>query len=194
MDLNFEHCYHAVKQRDPQYDGSFFTAVKSTGIFCRPICPAITPKPQNCHFFLSAAAALEAGFRPCLRCRPETAPNSPAWNGVKTTVSRALRLIDEGALDQDDIEHFSERLGVGSRHLRRLFAKYVGASPTQVARARRVLTAKKLISDSDYSMTEIAMKSGFKSVRQFNHTIQQLYGRSPSSLRKAGLTNQEIKS
>jgi len=145
MDLDFEQCYRAVKQRSAEFDGRFFTAVTSTGIFCRPVCPAITPKPQNCQFYVSAAAALEAGFRPCLRCRPETAPHSPAWNGVRTTVSRALKLIEEGALDQSDIEQLSERLGVGSRHLRRLFAQYVGASPTQVARARRVLTAKKLI-------------------------------------------------
>lgn len=192
MDLDFDQCYRAIKQRDTDYDGSFFTAVTSTGIFCRPVCPAITPKPQNCQFFLSAAAALEAGFRPCLRCRPETAPHSPAWNGVRTTVSRALKLIEEGALDHSDIEQLAERLGVGSRHLRRLFAQYVGASPTQVARARRVLTAKKLITDSRLPMTEIALKAGFKSIRQFNHTIQQLYGQPPSSLRNRAVDTQEI--
>ena len=189
-DLDFEDCYRAVKDRDPSFDGRFFTGVSSTGIFCRPICPAVTPKAKNCEFYPSAAAALEAGYRPCLRCRPETAPNSPAWNGVKTTVRRALKLIDQGALDEQDIESFSERLGIGSRHLRRLFSKYVGASPVQVARARRVLLAKRLITDTDHSMTEIAHRAGFASVRQFNYTFDKLYGRSPTELRRTNRTSQ----
>jgi len=185
MDLRFEDCYQAVRNRDKEFDGRFFTAVTTTGIFCRPVCPAVPPKPQNCTFFPSAAAALEAGFRPCLRCRPESAPDSPAWNGVKTTVSRALKLIDQGALDRQNIEDFSERLGVGSRHLRRLFARYVGASPLQVARARRVLLAKRLITDTEQYMADIALQAGFSSVRQFNHTFHKLYGRSPTELRAA---------
>lgn len=189
-DLKFEDCYLAVKNRDPSFDGRFFTGVASTGIFCRPVCPAVTPKAKNCEFYPSAAAAMEAGYRPCLRCRPETAPNSPAWNGVKTTVSRALKLIEQGALDEQDIETFAERLGVGSRHLRRLFTRHVGASPTQVARTRRVLLAKRLITDSSYSMTEIAHRAGFSSVRQFNHTFDKLYGRSPSELRRINRTMQ----
>ena len=184
VNLDFEDCYRAVKNRDSAFDGRFFTGVTSTGIFCRPVCPAVTPKAKNCKFYPSAAAALEAGYRPCLRCRPETAPNSPAWNGVKTTVSRALKLIDQGALDEQDIETFAERLGVGSRHLRRLFSRHVGASPLQVARARRVLLAKRLITDSNHPMTEIAHRAGFSSVRQFNYTFDKLYGRSPSELRR----------
>jgi len=190
MELQFEDCYKAVRKRDRGFDGQFFTGVTSTGIFCRPVCPAVTPKPENCTFYPSAAAALEAGFRPCLRCRPETAPNSPAWNGVKTTVSRALKLIDQGALDEQDVESFSERLGVGSRHLRRLFSRYVGASPLQVARARRVLLAKRLITDTQKSMADIALQSGFSSVRQFNHTFHNLYGKSPTELRAARGKNQ----
>ena len=184
--MNYDHqtCYDAVQRRDPGYDGVFFTGVSSTGIFCRPVCPAVTPKPENCTFYPSAAAALEAGYRPCLRCRPESAPNSPAWNGVRTTVSRALRLIDEGALDDATVTEFSERLGVSDRYLRKLFSEHVGASPLAVARARRVLAAKKLISDTDASMTDIASRAGFRSVRQFNHTFRSLYGRSPSELRR----------
>ena len=184
MAIDFDRCYEAVRNRNPAYDGRIFTGVTSTGIFCRPVCPAITPKPDNCRFFLSAAAALEAGFRPCLRCRPETAPGCPAWNGVGTTVTRALRLIDQGALDGRNVESLAGRLGVGSRHLRRLFSRFVGASPLQVARARRLLTAKRLITDTDRTMTDIALASGFSSVRQFNHTFSTVYGKKPSELRR----------
>lgn len=186
MELDFEDCYEAVRTRNPSFDGRFFTGVTSTGIFCRPVCPAVTPKAENCRFFPSAAAALEAGFRPCLRCRPESAPHSPAWNGVRTTVSRALRLIDQGALDEGDVESLAGRLGVGSRHLRRLFSRYVGASPLQVARARRLLTAKRLITDTNRPMSDIALASGFSSVRQFNHTFSSVYGKSPGAFRRTG--------
>ena len=126
-----------------------------------------------------------AGFRPCLRCRPESAPHSPAWNGVKTTVTRALKLIDEGALETQSIEELAQRLGVGDRYLRRLFAQYVGAGPKAVEQTRRVLRAKKLITDSDRSMTDIAHASGFRSIRQFNDTFRKLYGRPPTALRKS---------
>jgi len=190
MNLVFEDCYNAVKNRDPCWDGRFFTGVTSTGIFCRPVCPAVPPKPQNCQFFPSAAAALEAGFRPCLRCRPETAPHSPAWNGVKTTVSRALRLINEGALDKSTVADFAERLGIGERHLRRLFQDHVGASPLQVARAHRVMLAKRLITDTRMCMTEIAHEAGFSSIRQFNDTFRRLYDRSPSAIRESGKLKQ----
>ncbi len=186
MDIPFDECYEAVRTRNPEYDGCFFTGVISTGIFCRPICPAITPKAVNCRFFPSAVAALQAGFRPCLRCRPESAPNSPAWNGVRTTVSRALRLIDQGVLDDGGVESLAERLGIGSRYLRRLFARHVGASPTQVARSRRLLLAKQLLTDTNRTMSDIALASGFSSIRQFNHTFFRIYGKNPSSLRRTG--------
>ena len=185
MTLDFQTCYRAVQARDSHYDGRFFTGVTSTGIFCRPVCPAVRPKPEHCQFFASAAAAIEAGFRPCLRCRPESAPHSPAWNGVKTTVSRALKLIDQGALEAHGVEHLAQRLGVGERYLRRLFATHVGAGPKAVDRTRRVLLAKKLITDSNRSMTDIAHATGFRSIRQFNDTFHKLYGRPPSALRKA---------
>ncbi len=185
MLFDFDTCYDAVKNRDARYDGVFFTGVSSTGIFCRPVCPAVTPKPENCEFYPSSAAAMVAGYRPCLRCRPESAPNSPAWNGVKTTVKRALTLIDQGALDNHTVRELAERLGISDRYLRRLFSEHVGASPRAVARSRRVLLAKRLISDSADSMTTVAHKAGFSSVRQFNDTFHKLYGVPPSQLRHA---------
>ncbi len=184
MELNFNTCYQAVKCRDPRFDGRFFTGVISTGIFCRPVCPAVTPKPGNCRFYPSAFLALEAGFRPCLRCRPETVPDSPAWNGVRTTVKRALSLIDSGALDEGTVKELAERLGVSDRYLRHLFARYVGSSPQSMARARRASIARRLIADGTDSMTCIAHKAGFTSVRQFNDTFYKIYGISPSALRR----------
>src|SRR4051794_7799276 len=141
MDLEHDACYRAVKLRDARFDGRFFTAVKTTGIYCRPVCPARTPRSENVRFFPSAAAAQEAGFRPCLRCRPETAPDMGAWRGTSNTVSRALSLIELGALDQGDLESLADRLGVGDRQLRRLFRQHLGASPVAVAQTRRILLA-----------------------------------------------------
>ncbi len=183
MSLSFEQCYRAIERRDARLDGVFFVAVTSTRIFCRPVCPAITPKRANCCFYPTAATAMAAGFRPCLRCRPESAPDSPAWNGTMTTVTRALRLIEAGALDTQPIEQFADRLGVGARHLRRLFMRHVGASPLSVARNRRALRARHLITESDRPMTEIAYAAGFTSIRQFNQTFHQLFACSPSRLR-----------
>jgi AraC family transcriptional regulator of adaptative response / DNA-3-methyladenine glycosylase II len=170
--------------RDPRYDGLFFIAVTTTGIYCRPICPARSPKRSHVRYFLSAAAAEQAGFRPCLRCRPEAAPGSPAWKGTTTSVSRALRLIGEGALDDGGLEDLAARLGFGSRHLRRLFARHVGASPIAVAQTRRVHAAKRMIDETDLPMTEVALTSGFSSVRRFNATFRAIYGRTPSELRE----------
>ncbi len=180
----FETCLRAVIARDPRWDGRFFTGVTSTGIYCRPICPARTPKAANMRFFASAAGAEEAGFRACLRCRPETAPELGAWRGTSNTVSRALALIEQGALDGGDVGALAGRLGVGERHLRRLFRKHLGAAPVSVAQTRRVLLAKQLIHDSDLPMAEVALASGFGSVRRFNETFQHLYGRPPAALRR----------
>lgn len=171
--------------RDARYDGRFFTAVITTGIYCRPICPARPPKRSNVRYFLSAAAAEQAGFRPCLRCRPEAAPGSPAWKGTTTSVSRALRLIGDGALDEGGIEDLATRLGIGSRHLRRLFARHVGASPKAVAQTRRVHAAKRMIDETDLPMTQVALASGFSSIRRFNATVRAVYGRAPSELRRS---------
>src|SRR5690606_38658269 len=164
--------------------GRFFTCVKSTGIYCRPVCPARTPKRENMRFVISAAAAEEAGFRACLRCRPETAPDLGAWRGTSNTVSRALSLIEAGALDGADVEALANRLGVGERQLRRLFRRHLGASPVAVAQTRRVLLAKQLIQETRLPMAEIALAAGFGSIRRFNETFQQLFRRPPSALRR----------
>ncbi|MBZ5605344.1 MAG: helix-turn-helix domain-containing protein [Acidobacteriia bacterium] len=171
--------------RDPRFDGRFFIGVVTTGIYCRPICPAPSPKEENIRYYPSAAAAAEAGLRPCLRCRPEASPGTPAWLGASSTVSRALKLIGESALDDGGVEDLAERLGIGSRHLRRLFLKYLGATPVAVAQTRRVHFAKKLIDETGLSMTQVAMAAGFGSIRRFNATFHSLYGRTPRELRKA---------
>ncbi len=170
--------------RDARFDGRFFIGVKTTGIYCRPICPATPPKSENVAFFPTAAAASEAGFRPCLRCRPECAPGSPAWAGTSTTVSRGLRLIAEGALEDGNVERLADRLGVTSRHLRRLFTRHVGASPLAVAHTQRLHFAKRLIDQTAMPMSEIALVSGYGSVRRFNDAFQRTYGRSPRELRR----------
>jgi AraC family transcriptional regulator of adaptative response / DNA-3-methyladenine glycosylase II len=177
-------CRQAVLARDARFDGRFFTAVTSTGIYCRPICPARPPKPENCRYYPSAASAQAAGFRPCLRCRPETAPGLGAWRGASNTVSRAMALIDLGALDEGGVESLAARLGVGERHLRRLFLKHLGASPIAVAQTRRVLVAKQLIHETQLSMAQIALAAGFGSVRRFNETLRALFSRPPSELRR----------
>lgn len=182
--LDQEACYRAVLTRDARFDGRFFGCVKTTGIYCRPICPARTPRRENMVFVVTAAAAEEAGFRACLRCRPETAPDMGAWRGTSNTVSRGLALIEAGALDEGDIDALAGRLGVGERQLRRLFRQHLGAAPVSVAQTRRVLLAKALIHETDLSMAHVAHASGFGSVRRFNETFQALYGRPPSDLRR----------
>ena len=184
--LDQEACYRAVLTRDARFDGRFFGCVKTTGIYCRPVCPARTPRRENMTFVVSAAAAEEAGFRACLRCRPETAPDMGAWRGTSNTVSRALALIEAGALDEGNLEQLAERLGVGERHLRRLFRQHLGAAPVSVAQTRRVLLAKALIHQTDLTMAQVALASGFGSVRRFNETFQALYDRPPSALRRRG--------
>src|SRR5438477_6369979 len=186
MDLDHDACYRAICQRDVRFDGRFFTAVKTTGIYCRPICPARTPRRENIAFYRSAAAAQEAGFRPCLRCRPETAPDLGAWRGTSNTVSRALALIEMGALDEAGMERLAERLGVGERHLRRLFRRHLGASPIAVAQTRRILLAKQLIHETRLPMAEVALAAGFGSIRRFNETFRTLFGRPPGALRRTG--------
>lgn len=185
-DLDQEACYRAAVTRDARFDGRFFGCVKTTGIYCRPVCPARTPKRENMIFVATAAAAEEAGFRACLRCRPETAPDMGAWRGTSNTVSRALGLIEAGALDAGTTEALADRLGVGDRHLRRLFRQHLGAAPVSVAQTRRVLLAKALIQETDLPMAEVALASGFGSVRRFNETFQDLYGRPPGALRRRG--------
>jgi len=184
MDLTADQCYRAAKARDARFDGRFFIAVKTTGVYCRPVCPARTPLRKNVDFYSCASAAEAAGFRPCLRCRPETSPGTPAWLGSSTTVSRALRLIHEGALDDGTVETLGDRLGVGSRHLTRLFDEHLGISPVAVAQTRRVHFARRLLDESTMPITQIAFASGFASVRRFNTVFQATYGRAPSALRR----------
>ena len=186
MDLDRDACFRAVKARDRRFDGRLFTAVLTTGIYCRPICPARTPKPENVVFYATAAAAQEAGFRPCLRCRPESSPDLSTWRGGSSTVSRALALIAAGALDGDDaaVGQLAQRVGVGERQLRRLFREHLGASPVAVAQTRRVLFAKQLIHETRMSMVDVALASGFGSLRRFNATFRHLYHRPPSALRR----------
>jgi AraC family transcriptional regulator of adaptative response / DNA-3-methyladenine glycosylase II len=183
MDLDHAACYRAISLRDARFDGRFFTGVKTTGIYCRPICPARTPRAENVIFYPTAAAAQEAGFRPCLRCRPETAPDLGAWRGTSNTVSRALGLIELGALDEASVDALASRLGVGERQLRRLFRQHLGASPITVAQTRRVLLAKQLIHETRLPMAEIAFAAGFSSIRRFNETFRHLFGRAPGTLR-----------
>jgi AraC family transcriptional regulator of adaptative response / DNA-3-methyladenine glycosylase II len=184
MDLDHEACYRAIRARDVRFDGRFFTAVKTTRIYCRPICPARTPYKENVVFYPSAAAAQMAGFRPCLRCRPETAPDMGAWRGTRNSVTRALALIELGALDTASVDELAERLGLGERQLRRLFHQHLGASPIAVAQTRRVLLAKQLIHETHLPMTEIAFAAGFSSIRRFNEAFLTLFDRSPSALRR----------
>ena len=177
-------CDRARLARDPRFDGHFFIAVLSTGIYCRPICPSPTAKRANVRFFRSAAEAVAAGFRPCLRCRPETAPGTPAWKGTSATVARALRLITEGEAPSRSVGALSRRLGVSPRHLDRLFSSHLGASPASVVRTWRLDFAKQLISDSDLPMSIVAQAAGFGSVRRFNDSIRRLYGRTPTAIRR----------
>lgn len=178
-------CYRALSARDARFDGRLFVGVKTTGIYCRPICPARTPKRENCRFFPSAAAAQTSGFRPCLRCRPEISPDAAAWRGTSNTVSRALSLIAEGALDGGEagVDVLADKLGLGERQLRRLFDRHLGVPPIAVAQTRRILFAKQLIQETRLSMGEIAEASGFGSIRRFNDAFRKLYGRAPRDLR-----------
>jgi AraC family transcriptional regulator of adaptative response / DNA-3-methyladenine glycosylase II len=177
-------CYRALRSRDARFDGRLFVGVASTGVYCRPVCPARTPLPRNCRFFASAAAAAQAGFRACRRCRPEAAPGSPAWLGTSAAVSRALRLVAEGALDRGSVDELAARVGAGGRHLRRLFEEHLGASPLAVAQTRRVHFAKKLLDETGLPITEIAHAAGFASLRRFNDAMKRAFGAPPRELRR----------
>jgi AraC family transcriptional regulator, regulatory protein of adaptative response / methylated-DNA-[protein]-cysteine methyltransferase len=179
-------CDRARLARDPAFDGLFFTGVRTTRIYCRPVCPVRPARSENVVFFPSAAAAERAGFRPCLRCRPETAPGSPAWSGTRSTVGRAMRLIDQGFLDRASVSDLAERLGIGPRHLLRLFLRHAGATPSEVAATRRIQSAKRLIDNTARPLAEIAFAAGFGSVRRFNDAFRATYKRPPSSFRKRG--------
>jgi AraC family transcriptional regulator, regulatory protein of adaptative response / DNA-3-methyladenine glycosylase II len=184
MALDWQVCSRARLSRDARFDGKFFIAVTTSRVYCRPICPARNAHEEHVRYYATAAAAEAAGFRPCLRCRPECSPGTPAWMGTSNTVSRALRLIAEGGLDERDMEAFAAQLGIGPRHLRRLFVQYLGAPPSAVAHTRRLQFAKKLIDETDLPMTQVALASGFGCVRRFNAAIQSTYHRTPTRLRQ----------
>lgn len=184
MELDRRVCDRARKSRDARFDGKFFIAVTTTRIYCRPICPARSPKDENVRYYPTAAAAQAAGFRPCLRCRPEASPGTPAWFGTSSVVSRGLQLIRDGALDREDVEEMADRLGVTARHLRRLFVQHLGAAPLEVALTRRVHFAKKLLDETHLPMAEVAFASGFGSVRRFNGEIRRTFSRTPTEVRR----------
>jgi len=184
MGLDREQCSRARLARDARFDGKFFIAVLSTGIYCRPICRARTSKESNVRYYETAAAAAEAGFRPCMRCRPECSPGAAVWAGTQNTVTRALRLIGENGLDDGGVEGLSEQLGVGARHLRRLFLRHLGATPRAVAHTRRLHFAKKLIDETRLPMNELAIAAGFGCVRRFNDAMIRVYQRTPTQLRR----------
>ena len=177
-------CWQALRSRDRRFDGRFYVAAVTTGIYCRPICPVPFAKPNNIALYACAAAAEAAGFRPCRRCHPETSPGTPAWVGTSAVVSRALRLIWDGALDIGSVDELAERVGIGSRQLRRVFIEHLGVPPIKIATTHRLHFARNLIEQTDMPMAEIALNAGFKSIRQFNHAVRTATGQSPSELRR----------
>ena len=177
-------CSRARLARDSRYDGRFFIAVKTTGIFCRPVCPVKPPKEQNVSYYANAQGALAAGFRPCLRCRPDSAPGSYAWLGSETTLRRALRLIDEGALDSHGLPQLAERLGVSDRYVRKLFAEHLGVSPKEYAQMNRLMFAKKLLHETRLPIQDIAYAAGFNRIRSFNTAFKKSMRLAPGAVRK----------
>ena len=182
--LDADRCYRAAQSRDARYDGWFYIAVRTTGIYCRPSCPAVTPKRSNVEFHRSAAAAQQLGFRACKRCRPDASPGSPEWDLRGDLVARAMRLIADGIVDREGVAGLSEHLGYSSRHLNRLLTDELGAGPLSLARAQRAQTARILIETTDLSMTDVAFAAGFGSVRQFNDTVREVFATAPSDLRQ----------
>ncbi|MFK4759430.1 DNA-3-methyladenine glycosylase 2 family protein [Microbacterium sp. ZW T5_45] len=180
---DFDERYRAISARDTRFDGQFVTAVRSTGIYCRPSCPARTPKPENVTFYPTSAAAHEAGFRACKRCLPEAAPGSPAWDIRSDTAARAMRLIASGVVEREGVPGLAARLGYSSRHLTRLLAAELGAGPLALARAHRAHTARMLLVGTDMPIADVAFSAGFSSIRQCNETIREVFDLTPTALR-----------
>lgn len=183
MILDHQQCYDALRSRDDRFDGRFWVGVRTTGVYCRPVCPSRTPLSRNVDFYAHPAAAEDAGLRPCRRCRPETAPGSSDWTGNAAVVERALRLIDEGALDTGSVVALADRLHVGARHLRRLFVGHLGTSPDAVARSRRAHLAKRLLVETDLRVADVAFAAGFGSIRQCNDVVRQTFQLTPTEIR-----------
>lgn len=181
---DFDRCYRAAQSKDARFDGWFFAGVTSTGIYCRPSCPAMTPKPQNLRFYPTAAAAQRAGFRACKRCRPDATPGSPEWNYRADVVARAMKLIADGVVDREGVAGLARRLGYSERHLNRSLLAEVGAGPNELARAQRAQTARVLIETTDLGFAEVAFAAGFGSIRQFNDTVGTVFATTPTQLRQ----------
>jgi len=191
--LDFERCYRAVESRDARFDGWFITAVRTTGIYCRPSCPTpVRPKRENLSSYPTAAAAQLAGFRACKRCRPDASPGSPEWNVRGDLVGRAMRLIADGTVDRDGVAGLARRLAVSERHLDRLLLRELGAGPLAIARAQRAQTARVLIETTDLPFTDVAFAAGFESIRQFNDTVREVFALTPTALRTAGRRRADI--
>jgi AraC family transcriptional regulator of adaptative response / DNA-3-methyladenine glycosylase II len=186
MTLDADACYRALRARDARFDGLFFVAVATTGIYCRPVCPARPVKRENCSFYESAAAAEQAGYRPCLRCRPELAPGRSQIDAVQVWASHAARRIEQGVLNEMSVDELAQSLGVSGRQLRRALQNRFGVSPVELAQTQRLLTAKRLLADTSLSIGEVSEISGFSSLRRFNELFQQRYRMSPSALRRSG--------
>ena len=184
-DLSFEDRYRAIDARDTRFDGQFFTAVSSTGIYCRPSCPARTPKRENVSFYLTSAAAHTAGYRACKRCLPEATPGSPEWNVRRDVAARAMRLIADGVVDREGVDALATRLAYTPRHLRRLLTEELGAGPVSLARARRAQAARSLLVGTDLPVTDVALAAGFGSIRQFNDTMREVFDVRPSDLKRS---------
>ena len=184
--LDTEACYRAVKSRDRRFDGVFYTAVRTTGIYCRPSCPARTPASANVSFHPTAASAQSAGYRACKRCLPDATPGSPEWDVAADVAGRAMRLIADGLVDREGVGGLAQRVGYTPRHLGRLLSQELGAAPLALARARRAQTARVLVETTDLPITDVAFAAGFASVRQFNETVREVYDASPSELRGRG--------
>ncbi len=182
-------CWQAINTRDGRFDGRFFAGVITTKVYCRSICPIPLRKPENVKLFASAASAEAQGFRPCRRCRPHISPGTPAWHGTMAVVSRALRLIEGGALDHGNVDELAEHVGIGARHLRRLFKKHLGATPVQIANARRVRFARHLLNDNSLPVNKVARSAGFRSIRQFNHSMRSSFGQFAALLGKVSSLN-----
>src|SRR4051794_24815470 len=184
MHEDVERCVRAVQSKDARFDGWFFTAVLTTGIYCRPSCPVVPPKVANMRFYPSAAAAQQAGFRACKRCRPDATPGSPAWNERADLVARAMRLIRDGVVDRDGVSGLAARLGYSTRQIERQLGAELGAGPTALARAQRAQAARLLIETSAMPMADVAFAAGFSSVRSFNDTVREVFALSPTELRQ----------
>ncbi|MBA2444183.1 MAG: methylphosphotriester-DNA--protein-cysteine methyltransferase family protein, partial [Nocardioidaceae bacterium] len=178
-----DRCYRAVVGKDRRFDGVFYTGVRTTGIYCRPSCPAVTPRRKNVEFFPTAAAAQGAGFRACRRCRPDLTPGSPEWDINADVSGRAMRMIADGVVEREGVDGLASRTGYSTRHLNRVLTQQLGAGPLSLARAQRAHTARILIETTEMALTDVAFAAGFSSVRQFNATMQGVYAATPTALR-----------